>query len=367
VEGVRFLDYRGERYALGRTDDAYAIWSLGGGPPERTFPLTDAGWAAAWTTYRALEAAVAVTAVQPGAPPDEGGVALVPRTAGKIIGAAFRLYGRAFWTLVAVTGVVQVVFHGLSIALIVATARYVTVTGPQGPIEVPQTPPWVGGITSGLLYGTVTPFLTAAVLLFVSNVLIGDRPALVATYRRAFPKIWSVLWVSILTFVVAALPLAPGIVAAAVTGNRWSVLLILLGVPVTVFIGIRFAFSAPTVVLEGIKGRRAMARSWRLVTGFGWRVLGTTLLAALIQFGVLFVVGFVAGVIAYVAFLGDSFGRLPIGFLVTVEVVQAVVTTFTLPIVTLVLALLYLDARVRKEGLDVDRLAEERERVRAAE
>jgi hypothetical protein len=56
LQGAREVDYRGTRFALGRTADAYAIWSLAGGPPVRTFPLTDEAWPEAWLTYQAWEA-----------------------------------------------------------------------------------------------------------------------------------------------------------------------------------------------------------------------------------------------------------------------------------------------------------------------
>jgi hypothetical protein len=56
LQGAREVDYRGTRFALGRTADAYAIWDLAGGPPVRTFPLTDEAWPDAWLTYQAWEA-----------------------------------------------------------------------------------------------------------------------------------------------------------------------------------------------------------------------------------------------------------------------------------------------------------------------
>lgn len=56
LQGAREVDHRGARFALGRTSDAYAIWDLAGGPPVRTFPLTDEAWPDAWLTYQAWEA-----------------------------------------------------------------------------------------------------------------------------------------------------------------------------------------------------------------------------------------------------------------------------------------------------------------------
>jgi serine/threonine protein kinase len=65
--GVVFLDFRGTKYGLGRTSDAYAIWDLGaGGYPVQTFGLDPASWQAAWARYQELEMAPA------GAPAGQG-------------------------------------------------------------------------------------------------------------------------------------------------------------------------------------------------------------------------------------------------------------------------------------------------------
>jgi hypothetical protein len=50
--GARSIDFRGVRYALGRTDQAYVIWdSAAGGSPVRSYPLTEEGWRQAWKAY----------------------------------------------------------------------------------------------------------------------------------------------------------------------------------------------------------------------------------------------------------------------------------------------------------------------------
>jgi hypothetical protein len=50
--GAVSIDYRGVRYALGRTNDGYVIWdSAAGGAPIRSYPLTQEGWQQAWTAY----------------------------------------------------------------------------------------------------------------------------------------------------------------------------------------------------------------------------------------------------------------------------------------------------------------------------
>lgn len=62
------VDFRGVRYALGRTADGYAIWdTAAGGSIIRTYPLTKEGWDQAWRAYyEELEGA-------PPQPPRPGG------------------------------------------------------------------------------------------------------------------------------------------------------------------------------------------------------------------------------------------------------------------------------------------------------
>lgn len=88
-EGAREIDYRGSRFALGRTQDAYAIWRMEGGAPVRTFPLTDESWPDAWLTFQAWDAATAspTTGEQPPAaagagPPPLGGLPSGPPSSG---------------------------------------------------------------------------------------------------------------------------------------------------------------------------------------------------------------------------------------------------------------------------------------------
>jgi serine/threonine-protein kinase len=60
--GVVFLDYRGQKYALGRTADSYGIWDLqAGGYPVQVFPLHDQGWLQGWSRYQELEASPAAS------------------------------------------------------------------------------------------------------------------------------------------------------------------------------------------------------------------------------------------------------------------------------------------------------------------
>lgn len=104
--GVVFLDYRGQKYGLGRTSDGYAIWDLAqGGAPLRQFPLAAEAWQEAWETYRSWEAgesrmaaAAEETVAAPAGEPDlVGAVSVDYRGAGYALGRTST--GYALWDL----------------------------------------------------------------------------------------------------------------------------------------------------------------------------------------------------------------------------------------------------------------------------
>jgi hypothetical protein len=64
MEGAVAVDHRGQRFALGRTSDAYAVWPLSGGPPVRTFPQEERYWGTAWQAFQDLEAREAAPTIE---------------------------------------------------------------------------------------------------------------------------------------------------------------------------------------------------------------------------------------------------------------------------------------------------------------
>jgi hypothetical protein len=97
---------------------------------------------------------------------------------------------------------------------------------------------------------------------------------------------------------------------------------------------------------------KALGRSWNLVRDNWWRTVGiliiVTIMVSLIQTALAFLFG---GVAAVVPGLSDD---LRAGVVTTVTtLVDALVGAIT----PIAITMLYLDLRVRKEGLDLDQLA----------
>jgi hypothetical protein len=151
------------------------------------------------------------------------------------------------------------------------------------------------------------------------------------SYRFALTRIGPVLLVVVLTFL-------------AVLGG-----FILLIIPGIIF-HIRFLFGPAVVVVEDARGRQAMRRSWRLAKGSFWKLLGTVFLASILA-------SIAGGIISIPASVGAEFAGTNAWILRFVG--SAVGGVITGPFVTTVTVLLYYDMRIRKEGFDIQVMAQE--------
>jgi hypothetical protein len=141
-------------------------------------------------------------------------------------------------------------------------------------------------------------------------------------------------------------------------GNRilWGLVIAgsiaIVTIPVVIWVLVRWAVSLPALFAEGAGPGQALARSWNLTKDNWWRCLAIlfviSVMVGLIQsaLGLLF-----TGIAALVPGLGDD---LRAGLVTTVATLVNALVGAISPIA---ITMLYLDLRVRKEGLDLDQLA----------
>ena len=144
----------------------------------------------------------------------------------------------------------------------------------------------------------------------------------------------------------------------AIAGIGILTVLVVLGciaivtIPVVLWVLIRWAVAMPALFAEGVGPVKAIGRSWNLTRDNWWRTLGILLLVSimvsLIQaaLGALF-----TGIAAVIPGLSDD---IRAGLVTTVSTLISALVGALSPIA---ITLLYLDLRVRKEGLDLDQLA----------
>ncbi len=186
----------------------------------------------------------------------------------------------------------------------------------------------------------------------------GQRISAGDAWRAAAPRLPSVLLATLLVLLAGLSPLLVLglILLVAFAAGAPVAVYAIIGVPgffvavvLTIWFSTMFSLVTPVVVLERERPGRALARSWRLVRGSFWRVFGILLLASIIFS--------VAAAILQLpfTFLSTLFGGAA-GFSAgtVISVLGSIAAgTVTRPIGAAVTVLLYVDMRIRKEGLDL--------------
>jgi hypothetical protein len=173
-------------------------------------------------------------------------------------------------------------------------------------------------------------------------------------WRVTRPRLPSLLLATLLVLLAGLGPLLIlGLLAAiaALAGSPPVVygLLVLLGLValvLTIWFSTMLSLVTPVVVLENQGPARALARSWRLVSRSFWRVFGITLLAGII-------VAIAGGILQLPFSVLGAVSGTGIGATVIIVIGAIAAGTVTRPITAGVTVLLYVDMRMRKEGLDL--------------
>jgi hypothetical protein len=189
-------------------------------------------------------------------------------------------------------------------------------------------------LVSALLM-TVTTGLMAAVM---GRAALGREVSFGIAWREVQPRL---------------LPLFGVAVVYSVGTTVGLMLCIIPGVLAWVF----WALVAPALVLERGTFKQAFSRSVKLVSGAFWRVLGILLLAHIIQsfFESIIQLPFNAGAGLFSQFMNPGKVYLPsTGDLLLQSAGQIVSGTIAIPFVTLVTVIVYLDQRMRREGMDIE-------------
>lgn len=279
-----------------------------------------------------------------------------PLQFGDILGGAFRAVRFAPMTMFGLTLVILMVAQLLGLG-----AGYVL--GRQFgqdllPVDDPSTTLLSWSTVTGAMVTSVTGIVVSIALVFtVVEAVSGRKVTPSEALRRLLSRAGAVLGLTLLTSLavagVAALafvPLAPLLAGEdAGLGVIAVILLVLVGGAAAVWLGTRLLLAPCVIAVEGVGPFRAIRRSWTLSRGLFWRLFGSYVLSSVI-------IGMAASTVSTVF----SFAALLVGLTNPGLMLLAVTTASTLsstvlslPLTGAVLALLYVDARIRKEGYDL--------------
>ncbi|MET4782160.1 hypothetical protein [Glaciihabitans sp. UYNi722] len=313
-------------------------------------------------------------------PPKPGLIPLRPLDVGTILGSSFRVLRRnprpTFGAALVIQGIVS-----LLIVLVVGGATFFALTRIGS-----STSKDAGQITAGavglIVIAAIIPvffaimasaFLQGIIVLEVSRGAVGEKSTFRQLWQRAKGRVWALIgWtlLVILAVTVATAILVGIIVALASTAAAAGIVIAVLvgifgalGAVVLYFwLGTRLSLVPSVLMIERLTLGRAIVRSWSLTQGGFWRTLGIQLLVTVI-------IGVVSQVISapfnllspLLAGLLDPNGQNgPTVFIVIAAfgllsvIISVVFGAITSVVQTATTALLYLDRRIRKEGLDLE-------------
>jgi MFS family permease len=211
----------------------------------------------------------------------------------------------------------------------------------------------------------VTPVIEGILTVSVSQSVIGRKLTVRETWERLRPRVWVLVGWSLLrglglavllaAYIVLVVLLAASLATALGSdfgGIAIGIVLGLAGIAVIVWLSVRLVLVAPALALEGRPLGATIGRAWRLTRRSFWRLFGIYVLAAIIVYIASSIVsypfGMLGGFLAAGGSGGAGFGAVALTTLGSV-VATAMMTIF----LSAVVALLYVDVRMRREGLDV--------------
>lgn len=230
-----------------------------------------------------------------------------------------------------------------------------------------------------LLQVLATVLLSGLIVVAVSRSVLGRVASSKEVWERTKSKFLPLIGLNIITSIISGLMMIIGIAVffvllASVASTAKTetelfqglgitlvglLILMVISALVSSYLSIKFSVASPAMVLENLGVFAAIGRSWSLTRGNFWRLFGINILTAIITSMVAGIFGGIAGALgAIFVVVGSSSPEDVIASLNTTYILTMVMSTIAqlliLPFTSSVNALLYIDLRMRKEGLDVE-------------
>jgi hypothetical protein len=270
--------------------------------------------------------------------PDLGAAGrLRPLRVGEVVAAASALYGRNVRTMLAITAAVVIpltVIQDVVLASGLSSSTYVR-NGTLHTGSGPGSPP--AGFAVEFVVGLIALLLvTGALCLCAVDAYIGRplraRESLRAAARRLAPLLWMAIVYGIVLTVALILFVIPGI-----------------------WLAVMWAVAIPALMVEGLGGVGALRRSFGLVRHRWWATFAALVVAVI----VLFVVGLVVGLVLDAIRSGLGTDSVGVWFVFS-GLGTVIVDLVGFPFIGALIAVIYIDQRVRKEALDIEVLTRSR-------
>ncbi|MET8175148.1 DUF7544 domain-containing protein [Streptomyces clavifer] len=216
-----------------------------------------------------------------------------------------------------------------------------------------------------LLAMIATLITTSVLTVVISRSVLGRTVTLSEAWAEARPRLLPLLGLTLLLSLMSVAIMAVALLPGFLLGGNSGLALLFLGFigacAVILWLMIRFTLAAPALMLERQSVLTSLRRSAKLVKGSWWRTFGILALTYLLVLVVTLIIAIPFGIIAIMAdsnglneFLNSSSSDYGWPFLIIMGIGEVIVSTLTYPFTAGVMALLYVDQRIRREALDLD-------------
>ncbi|WP_341577897.1 hypothetical protein [Microbacterium schleiferi] len=312
--------------------------------------------------------------------PRPGIIPLQPLTFGTILGRSFSALRHNPKVLLGFAMVVQTIAY-LVVTIAISAVAFATFsrldTVPAGTDEWDAvltgsiTLTALSGLVLGLLAGAVGVLVQAVVISDVLYAAVAEKMTLRMLWQRVRPVAWRLigytillsLAIGVIVIIVGGLiaVLAVSVPAAAVI---LGILVILAAIPLSLWLSVKLLLVPAVLIVEHTSLGAALGRSWRLSRGRFWVILGIIVLVSLVFGAVAQVVSipfsFLASALTTViAPTGDESAAAIIGIVATLgltQIVTLLIQSVAVIVQSTAAGLVYIDCRMRHEGLDLDLL-----------
>jgi len=303
-------------------------------------------------------------------------IELRPLSLGELLDNTFSYYRKYFFLFVGIMALPQVLMVTISVAV-----QSLRLTAPIRPAKDPtqvfaQFPAFITGLViTAVIFMVATIFVYSlvhgATAYALSEVHLGRPTTIANAFRSLRGKVWKLLdgvvsvilrIVGVFFLMMSAVGVSVGLIGAVSgLGKPDPVLILLLGFFMIVamlatavlgcFLMMRYALVIPALVLENITARQAIKRSVTLVKGNFWRIFLIFTLMYLISMSAVALLQGPFWVAMFV--IGIKNGVMPLWLSLPMTITGGIGGAVSGPLMVIALTLLYFDARVRKEGFDL--------------
>jgi hypothetical protein len=291
-------------------------------------------------------------------------VRLRPLGVGERLDAAIKIVRSNFVTLAKAALIIAIpggIFVGLLSISVVSSEQNIFTAGAGGTtFQTGDLSRLIGGeLLTSVIELVLGAFVIAVCFRVIGNAYLGQRAEWREALRFGWSRLHSVIWIALLAYlalfaggIVIAVAIA---IAAAIHIAGLTVLLeVVLGVGgfvTTVWFVVAVNLAVPIMMLEGVRGTKAIRRALSLTRGHWWSVFGTQLLAALLVSVAAIAVSLMLNAIISI------FHRATVAVFFDALLLQSFYFVVLAPFFAAILVVLTIDLRVRKEGFDIQLLS----------